>query len=166
MPIFLALFIIIPILEMWLLITVGSRIGALPTIGLVFLTAIAGVALLRQQGLATLLRANQRMRGGEIPATEVGEGVFLAVGGALLLTPGFLTDGVGFACLIPAVRRWLLGRILKHVKVVPYGAGGRGPMDRGPAGRSTFEREPLESGSGKEQGRKSRTIEGEYRRDE
>jgi UPF0716 protein FxsA len=165
-PFLFVLFIVVPILEMWLLITVGSHIGALPTIGLVFLTAIIGVALLRQQGLATLLRANERMRGGEIPATEMGEGIFLAVGGALLLTPGFITDAVGFACLVPPVRRWLLGRILKHVKIVQYGPGSRGPFGPDPFGRPPFERGPRERDPNRDQGRDSRTIEGEYRRDD
>ena len=114
----LLLFITMPILEMWLLIEVGSRIGALPTIGLVFLTAMIGLGLLRQQGFNTLLRANQKLEGGELPATEVMEGIMLAVGGALLLTPGFVTDAIGFACLIPVTRRLLAGRFLKHMTVV------------------------------------------------
>lgn len=152
MPVLFILFIAVPIVEMWVLIEVGARIGALPTIGLVLLTAVAGVALLKQQGLSTLLRANQRMSSGEIPATEMGEGIFLAVGGALLLTPGFITDGVGFACLIPGIRRWLLKRFLKHVRVVQFGQPGQfggGPFD--PEGKKSKE---------------SRTIEGEYRRDD
>lgn len=103
---------------MWVLITVGSHIGAIPTIGLVLLTAVVGLGLLRQQGLSTVLKANQRMQTGQIPAQEMIEGIFLAVGGALLLTPGFVTDAVGFACLIPGIRQWLLGRILKRWQVV------------------------------------------------
>ena len=110
----LLLFITLPILEMWVLIEVGSRIGALPTIALVFLTAIIGLALLRQQGLNTLLRVNQRMAEGQLPAEEILEGVMLAVGGALLLTPGFITDTIGFACLIPATRKMLARTLLKH----------------------------------------------------
>ena len=131
MPIFLILFIVIPVAEMWVLIEVGSYIGALPTIGLVLLTAVIGLALLRQQGLSTLLRANQRMQAGEIPAQEMAEGIFLAVGGALLLTPGFITDTVGFACLIPGIRRLLLGRVLKHWRVVQVRRfhSRRGPFD-------------------------------------
>ncbi|MCW8196313.1 FxsA family protein [Proteobacteria bacterium 005FR1] len=164
MPVLFVLFIIIPILEMWLLITVGSHIGALPTIGLVFLTAIIGVTLLRQQGISTLVRANQRMRSGEIPATEMGEGIFLAVGGALLLTPGFITDAVGFACLIPGIRKWLLGRILKRVTVVQYGP--RGPFGGDPFGRAPRDHGPLERDAGRDQGKDSQTIEGEYRRDD
>ncbi|MEX1032545.1 MAG: FxsA family protein [Cellvibrionaceae bacterium] len=149
MRILFILFIVVPIVEMWVLIEVGARIGALATIGLVLLTAVIGVGLLRYQGVATLLRANQRLRSGEIPATEMGEGIFLAVGGALLLTPGFVTDSVGFACLIPGIRRWLLGRFLKHVQVVEFGPGGN----------------PFEQGKRPTQ-KDSHTIEGEYRRDD
>lgn len=137
---------------MWVLIQVGALIGAFPTIGLVFLTAIVGLALLRQQGLSTLLRANQRMSSGEIPAREMGEGIFLAIGGALLLTPGFITDSVGFACLIPAVRRWLLKGLMKRMRVTQF--GGPGPLDQGPFNP--------EGGKRKD----SHTIEGEYRRDD
>ncbi|MYM64725.1 FxsA family protein [Pseudomaricurvus sp. HS19] len=111
----LIIFVILPILEMWLLIAVGSRIGALPTIGLVLLTAMIGLALLRRQGARALVRANKRMNQGEIPIQEMVEGIFLAVGGALLLTPGFFTDALGFACLIPGLRQLLIGRLLRPV---------------------------------------------------
>ncbi|SHG23944.1 UPF0716 protein FxsA [Microbulbifer donghaiensis] len=126
----LLIFVVVPILEMWLLITVGREIGTLPTIGLVLLTAVVGLALLRRQGLSTVMRAQQKMQAGELPAREMVEGIFLAVGGALLLTPGFFTDALGFACLIPGLRQLLLGRILKHVVVIrpgfdPYGAPGQ-----------------------------------------
>ncbi|MDX1800983.1 MAG: FxsA family protein, partial [Marinobacter sp.] len=90
MGVFFLLFVILPIVEMTILIKVGAVIGALNTIGLVLLTAVLGAALLRQQGLATLLKANQRLNSGELPAKEVAEGLILAVGGALLLTPGFV----------------------------------------------------------------------------
>ncbi|WP_077530707.1 FxsA family protein [Vreelandella utahensis] len=115
MPVFLIAFIIIPIIEMVILIEVGGLIGALPTVGLVLLTAVIGAAMLRQQGAATLLRANQRMASGELPAREMAEGLLLAVGGALLLTPGFVTDAVGFACLIPFTRRWLSGYVVNRM---------------------------------------------------
>lgn len=116
MPIPLILFIVIPILELWVLIKVGSVIGATVTIGLVFVTAIAGAMLLRHQGLQTLARAQQRMRAGELPAEELVAGVFLAVGGALLLTPGFITDIVGFCCLIPGPRHILIGWGLRRFR--------------------------------------------------
>ncbi|SFM42655.1 FxsA family protein [Marinobacter zhejiangensis] len=117
MGIFLLLFIVMPIVEMAILIKVGTIIGALNTIGLVLLTAVIGAALLKQQGLATLLRANQRLNSGELPAREVAEGLILAVGGALLLTPGFVTDTVGFLCLLPGTRHWLAGQALKKMVV-------------------------------------------------
>ncbi|SDJ80884.1 FxsA family protein [Microbulbifer yueqingensis] len=124
----LLLFIVVPIIEMWLLITVGREIGALPTIGLVLLTAVVGLALLRRQGLSTVMRAQQKMQTGELPAREMVEGIFLAVGGALLLTPGFFTDALGFACLIPGLRQLVLGRLLRRVIVVrSFGSMGPGP---------------------------------------
>lgn len=112
MRVLFLLFIIVPVLEMWLLITIGQVIGALPTIGLVLLTAVIGVNLLRAQGLSTLTRAQERMASGAIPAQEMAEGMALAVGGALLLTPGFATDAFGFACLIPVTRKWLASKAL------------------------------------------------------
>lgn len=117
MSVFLFVFIIMPIAEMAVLIQVGGMIGVLNTVGLVLLTAVIGAWLLRQQGLATLLRANQRMNSGELPAKEVAEGLILAVGGALLLTPGFITDAVGFLCLMPGTRHWLAGQALKRMIV-------------------------------------------------
>ncbi|MDV2079986.1 FxsA family protein [Marinobacter xestospongiae] len=117
MGVFLLLFIIMPIVEMAILIKVGAAIGALNTIALVLLTAVVGAALLKQQGLATLLRANQRLNSGELPAREVAEGLILAVGGALLLTPGFVTDTVGFLCLLPGSRHWLAAQALKRMQV-------------------------------------------------
>lgn len=116
MRLFPLLFIILPIAEMWLLIEVGAEIGALNTIVLVLLTAVIGFALLRQQGLATLARAQQRMAEGQIPAAEMAEGICLAVGGALLLTPGFITDVFGFVCLLPGLRKLLIGGVLKRMQ--------------------------------------------------
>lgn len=126
----LLIFIIVPILEMWLLITVGREIGALPTIGLVLLTAVVGLALLRRQGLSTVMRAQQKIQAGELPAREMVEGIFLGVGGALLLTPGFFTDALGFACLIPGLRQLLLGRLLRHVTVVRPDFTPQGPSSQ------------------------------------
>lgn len=144
----LLLFIVMPILEMWVLISVGQEIGALPTIGLVLLTAVVGLALLRRQGLSTVMRAQQKMQAGEMPAKEMAEGIFLAVGGALLLTPGFITDAIGFACLIPGVRHLFLGKLLSHVVVVRTGQYGP------------------HAGPGSEAGRSHDVIEGDYERED
>ena len=83
----------------------------LPTVFLVMLTAVIGIYLLRQQGLSTLTRGMQKMQQGELPAQEMAEGLLLAIAGALLLTPGFVTDGVGFILLTPVLRAGLIERI-------------------------------------------------------
>jgi UPF0716 protein FxsA len=111
-----ALFIIVPIIEMVVLIQVGQEIGALWTIALVLITAFIGINLLRYQGLATLSRANWRIQAGEIPAQEILEGILLAVGGALLLTPGFVTDAVGFLLLLPLSRQLMASRLMGRFK--------------------------------------------------
>jgi UPF0716 protein FxsA len=114
MPLLL-LFIVTPIFEMLLLIEVGSKIGALNTVAVVLLTAMIGLALLRKQGLDTLLRANQKINSGEVPAQEMAEGLALAAGGALLLTPGFITDGIGFCLLMPVTRQLLVKTIFTRL---------------------------------------------------
>lgn len=97
-------FLVIPIVEMLILIEVGSSIGGLSTIGLVLLTAIIGASLLKKQGLSTFVKANKKMQEGQMPVAEMGEGLVLAVAGALLLTPGFVTDAIGFLLLTPGFR--------------------------------------------------------------
>ena len=103
--VFIVLFLVIPIIEIYFLIQVGAIIGALPTILLVVSTAVIGAFLLRQQGLSTLARFQNNLASGRLPAEELIEGVLLAVGGALLMTPGFVTDAMGFFCLIPFTRK-------------------------------------------------------------
>lgn len=112
MRILLFVFILIPALELWLLIRVGGQIGALNTIFLVIFTAFLGAFMLRKQGLSTLLRVRQRLDEGLLPAAEILEGLLLAVAGALLLTPGFVTDFVGFCCLLPSLRRKMVSMII------------------------------------------------------
>lgn len=117
-----------------MLIQVGSVIGTWPTVGLVILTAVLGGILLRQQGEMTLSRAQMKMREGSMPAGEMVEGLFLAVGGALLLTPGFITDSIGLACLIPGIRKHILLWGMRHLgdsgtlRFSSYSATGAGPF--------------------------------------
>ena len=113
-------FIILPILEMYVLIKVGSNIGSLNTILLVLLTALIGVLLLRVQGFRTLMNARNKLSIAQLPAEEIIIGIFLAIGGALLLTPGFITDILGFLCLMPITRRLLLKTLLNNLK--PFSA--------------------------------------------
>ena len=110
-------FFSIPIVEMYLLIEVAERIEALPTILLVMLTAVLGVSLIRQQGLSTLTKGIRRLNQAEIPAAEIIEGVLLAVAGAFLITPGFLTDFIGFMIIIPMIRRITALMLLKRMAV-------------------------------------------------
>jgi len=133
----LLLFLVVPIAEIYVLIEVGSVVGAVATIGLVVLTAVVGAALMRSQGLAILFRARATMDKGEVPALELLEGAVILIAGALLLTPGFITDAAGFACLVPSVRRRL---ILAGISLRPVG--------------------PTRPRGGSEPGR--RTLEGEY----
>lgn len=107
----LLLFLIIPFVEIYLLLTVGGLIGVIPTIFLVVFTAVLGAALLRQQGFETLRRFQASLNQGVVPAYEMIEGPILLIGGALLLTPGFFTDALGFACLVPQLRN----KIAKYV---------------------------------------------------
>ncbi|EAR60888.1 FxsA family protein [Neptuniibacter caesariensis] len=112
------LFIIVPIIEITVLINVGEAIGAWNTVGLVLLSAFIGVNMLRYQGLSTLARAQQRANQGEIPGQEMVEGIVLAVGGALLVTPGFVTDVIGFSCLIPFTRQAFAKSLLSRFTVI------------------------------------------------
>ena len=116
MPLLL-LFIVVPIVELYFLIKVGSIIGVIPTILIVIGTAVLGTALLRQQGLATLQRYQQSLSSGRLPAQEMIEGLALVFGGALLLTPGFVTDIIGFLCLIPITRQAVIRWLLKRVRI-------------------------------------------------
>ena len=110
MPVFLVLLILlisIPVAELYVLISIGQSIGAGTTIALVILTAVLGAWLLRWQGLTTIARAQASLNAGELPAVEMIEGLILLITGVMLLTPGFITDALGFACLLPWVRRRL-----------------------------------------------------------
>ena len=117
---------------MYLLLKAGGYFGALITIGAVMFTAVVGVALLRRQGLATLTRGQQKLAAGQLPASEMAEGLLLAVAGPLLLTPGFITDAAGFALLVPAVRRVFAASLASRFQVVGAGSVGAGFGAQGP----------------------------------
>lgn len=150
----LILFIVVPIIELYLLIKVGGWIGVFPTILIVILTAIAGTWLLRQQGGAMLRRYQQTVAAGKMPAQEMVEGLALVFGGALLLTPGFFTDAIGFLCLFPLTRQFMIRTIISRFKFRMVGAASstvftqrRGPEPRDPRQQDS---------------RQGRTIEGEF----
>lgn len=141
-------FLLIPLLEIYVLIQVGYAIGALTTVVLVVLTALAGAVMIRAQGMATLTRARASLDRGEIPAGELFEGLCLLVAGVALLTPGFVTDALGFLFLIPGIRRSLILALMHAgaVRVVGQpdsatGAGsGPGPKEPGRVIEGEFER--------------------------
>ena len=108
MPIFLIIFIAIPLLEIFLFIQVGGAIGAWLTLFLVVATAVIGINMLRRQGLRTLRNAQLRMAEDKLPAYELLEGLLLLIAAVVLITPGFFTDAVGFALLISRFRYWLI----------------------------------------------------------
>jgi len=116
-PVLALIFIVVPVVEIFLLIQVGTIIGAWWTIGLVVLTAVIGVRMLKLQGLSTLKRAQEKMQTEQMPAQEMLEGIGLIVAGAFLLTPGFFTDAVGFCLLIPPARAWLVSRVVANMVV-------------------------------------------------
>lgn len=101
-------FLLIPLVEIYVLIQVGGAIGALPTVLAVVGTALLGSVLIRSQGLATLTRAQVNLDRGELPAMEILEAACLVIAGVLLLTPGFVTDALGFMLLVPPLRRGLV----------------------------------------------------------
>jgi len=114
LKLFLA-FTIIPIIEIYLLIEIGSMFGALTAVTLVILTGFLGAFLARMQGLQTLYRIQESLREGRMPSGELLDALLIVIAGLLLLTPGFLTDSVGFLLLMPATRNsikhWLRRRI-------------------------------------------------------
>ena len=110
----LIIILIIPFLEIYLLLEVGSIIGAIPTIFLVASTAIVGTWLLKEQGFSTFQRLQENFRQGILPAYEMIEGPIILAGGLLLLTPGFITDVLGLACLIPSLRKRIAQYIIEN----------------------------------------------------
>jgi UPF0716 protein FxsA len=160
----LLLFLTVPMAEMAILIWVGGVIGALPTILAVAVTAVVGVWLLRLQGFLTLRRVQERLQKGELPDTELLEGALLLIGGTLLLTPGFMTDILGFIFLFPGSRRGICRRILENGLLKPY------PIE-GANGGESFYYESSETRFHQDEGEQShphshQTIDGEYHRDD
>ncbi len=127
-------FLAVPLIEIALFVQVGGWIGLWPTIWIVVATALLGTALLRIQGLNTLMKARQSLDRGNLPVNEVFDGFCLVIAGALLLTPGFFTDAFGFLLFLPPLRaslRRVVGLYLaKHATVEVHG-GGRPPPPSG-----------------------------------
>jgi UPF0716 protein FxsA len=110
------LFVGIPLIELVLLIEIGQRIGTTYTIGIIIVTGVLGATLARQQGLSVIGQLQRETAEGRMPAVPLVDGVLVLIAAIVLLTPGLLTDAVGFALLVPAVRRWLRGKVLQRLQ--------------------------------------------------
>jgi UPF0716 protein FxsA len=111
-------FIVLPLAELYVIVQLAGVIGILPTIALLLIDSIAGTMLMKSQGRAAWRRFNEATTAGRIPAREVADGALIILGGAFLLTPGFITDVIGFVLLIPptraAVRKTVIGLFAKR----------------------------------------------------
>lgn len=139
------LFIVVPAVELALLIQVGTMVGVLPTFGLIVLTGVVGAALAREQGFGILTDIQRRTQRGEMPTESLVDGAIVLFAGALLLTPGLITDAIGFACLVPFTRKLIKSQMKKalargmesgRIQVVEFrqGPGVPRPPRRGPRG--------------------------------
>ncbi len=108
-----ALFVFVPLIELILLIQISARVGLGPTLGLIVITGAIGAFLARNQGLLAFRRIQNELAAGRVPADEMIEGMLVLVGGAVLLTPGLLTDIAGFLLMVPGIRRSMIRR-LRH----------------------------------------------------
>lgn len=113
------LFFLLPLAEVYMFIVVGEQIGALRTVLLCVLTAIAGGALVQSQGISVMTRVQAQLNKGVIPAREMFDGVCLMVAGVLLMVPGFVSDIIGFSLLIPPIRSVLRDFIIRRFHLMP-----------------------------------------------
>ena len=116
MAVLFVLFIVIPIIELVLIIQVGQALGAWNTIGLLIIDSLIGAWLVKHQGLGLLKRSRERLQKGEMPSDEIFSGIAILFAGALMLTPGFLTDAVGLIILIPPIRSIAIAGIRRNFR--------------------------------------------------
>jgi UPF0716 protein FxsA len=126
----LLLFILIPLLEIWLFILLGGFIGAYPTLFVILLTAILGTFLVKTQGINVLKEIQSKFNGLENPTEPIVHGAMILFAGALLLTPGFFTDSVGFLLLLPKVRKAAFFWLKNKVNLLKYSSSERSSGDK------------------------------------
>ncbi len=125
MPLLLLAILSLPLIEIAVLIFVGSNIGVFPTIGLIIFTGFLGVMLLRIQGFAVLARIRSEMDRGQIPDKSMADAAMIALAGVFLIVPGFVSDIIGILLFLPPVRALIRAAIGKRVKIVRTGASTR-----------------------------------------
>jgi UPF0716 protein FxsA len=125
----LVLFVVMPLVELWAILRVGEWLGVLPTIGLLLLSAILGTWLVKREGAKVWRAFRGAIEAGRVPAKETADGALVILGGALLLTPGFVTDALGLLCVAPPtralLRRTLLALATSRVGVFRWVGYGR-----------------------------------------
>ena len=110
------LLIFIPLIEIIIFISIGSNIGILNTVAIVFVTALVGIYLVRRQGISLLFNAQKNLSQGIMPAEEIKGGIFLLISGLLLITPGFFTDFIGFAMFLKPVQNFVGLKAIQYFK--------------------------------------------------
>lgn len=153
MPMFVWFFLLIPLLELYLLIRVGSETGALSVLLWILFTGVAGILCIRMAGVATAFGVRERMARGEVPDDAMLTGLLWVIGGVLLFIPGFITDVVGLLCILPVTRYWLVRRMRHGMPPGGRQAGWQREEYRGQESGPQTEREP-------------EIIEGEFERKE
>lgn len=114
MALLVLLFLVVPVVEIYLIIQVGQEIGALNTVGLLLLISVVGAWLVKREGLGVWRRLNAQLAAGEVPGNEIVDGFLILLAGALLLTPGFVTDAVGLLALFPPTRATVRGTLRRR----------------------------------------------------
>jgi UPF0716 protein FxsA len=131
-----AVFIVLPLLELFVIIQVGQVVGVFPTLGLMLLTGIIGATLAHSQGRQAWTRFNQTLAAGRVPAREVVDGALVVFGGALLLAPGFITDAIGIFMLVAPGRALIRSVLRRSAARTPAGRPAFFFYDRFPRGRA------------------------------
>lgn len=149
---FLLLFLLFPLLELAVMIKVGSAIGVLPTLLLIVLGVLVGGLVLRLAGVATAWRARERLARGELPELEMLDGLLVAIGGGLLLLPGFVSDLLAIPCLLPFTRHLFLERLRRRTE------------EQALRQRAFFDDLAARSGQSRPDASRPNVIEGEYER--
>ena len=156
MPLFI-IFILVPLIELYILLEVGSIIGSGWTFLIIIATAILGTKLVKQQGLSTWQTIQQKMAQGQLPAQSLFDGICILVSGVLLITPGFMTDALGLLLLTPAFRSVTYQQMGHRVRVM-------GQHKFGQSGQTNFEQEQTTSFERDDTPRNPTTLDGEYTR--
>jgi UPF0716 protein FxsA len=154
LPVLALLFIVVPILELAVIVQAGQTFGIAPTLAVLVFMSVAGAWLMKREGLGVVRRVQEQLDVGRVPAREVVDGFLILLGGALMLTPGFLSDILGMALLIPPVRAVVRRVVARRMQVRVLGAGGAaaatwvgGAWGNAEGGRGTYDARVTDTGT-------------------